>query len=447
VGFNRASSLLKRTIPTEDEHRLVDSLSVCYIRESFLHSELVEIGGHLVDLSVEMVLDLLDEGSVLGEHKVDGGTLSTETTSTTDSVDVVLLLVGQLVVNDEADLLHIDTSSEEIGGDQDTDGTGTELLHDDVTTELVHLTVHDANGEIVLGHGLLEVLNPFLGVTVDEGLVDVQVGIQVKEHLHLPLFLLNSDVVLVDTFEGKLLVLDQNLCGVSHKVLGHGKDLRGEGGGEKSDLDVSGEELEDVLNLGLEATGQHLVSLVQNEQLKVLSLQESSLHHVVDTSGSADNDVGATRLELLDVILNDGTTDASLNLDLHVLANGVDDVRNLHGQLTGGGHNKCLAVVRDTALGVSVDALKHTNGESTSLTGTRLGLSDGVFALDERQDTLLLDGGGVLETITVDAAKHTLLKSHIVKLINFQFPVRFENLFNSFLLGNLTDATALRKVV
>ena len=40
----------------------------------------------------------------------------------------------------------------------------------------------------------------------------------------------------------------------------------------------------------------------------------------------------------------------------------------------------------------------------------------------------MLDGRGVLETIAVNATKDTLLKPHIVKLINFQFPVRFENL-------------------
>ena len=68
-----------------------------------------------------MILDLLDEGSILGQHEVDGGTLSTETTSTTDSVDVVLLL-GELVVDNKTDLLNINTSSEEISSDQDTDG-------------------------------------------------------------------------------------------------------------------------------------------------------------------------------------------------------------------------------------------------------------------------------------------------------------------------------------
>ncbi len=76
---------------------------------------------HLVDLGVVMLLNLLDEHCILGKNEVDSSTLSSQTTSSTDSVDVVLLSEGKLVVYDETDLLDIDTSGEEIGCDEDTD--------------------------------------------------------------------------------------------------------------------------------------------------------------------------------------------------------------------------------------------------------------------------------------------------------------------------------------
>jgi hypothetical protein len=38
-------------------------------------------------------------------------------------------------------------------------------------------------------------------------------------------------------------------------MLGHTENFWGQGCGEKSDLDVAGQELEDVLDLGLETTG------------------------------------------------------------------------------------------------------------------------------------------------------------------------------------------------
>ncbi len=106
------------------------------------HSQFVEISGHLIDLSVVMILDLLEEAGVLGKHKVDGSSLTTETTSAADSMDVVLLLHRELVVDNETDLLDIDTSGKQVSGDENTDGTGSELLHHDFTLLLVHLSVH-----------------------------------------------------------------------------------------------------------------------------------------------------------------------------------------------------------------------------------------------------------------------------------------------------------------
>lgn len=393
-------------------------------------SELVKVSWHLVNLGVEMVLDGLNELGILGQDEIDSSSLSTVTTSSTNSVDVVLLLEGQLVVDNETNLLNINTSGKQVSGDENADGSGTELLHDDVSAQLVHLTVHNRDGEIVIGHGLLEFLNTLLGVTVDEGLVNVQVGVEVEENVHLPLFLFNSDVVLVNTFKSKLLVLDQNLRRVSHEVLGHAKDLWGESSGEKRNLDITGQELENVLNLSFEATGQHLIGFVEHEEFKIFSLEESSLHHVVNTAGGSDNDVGAASLELLDVVLDNSATNAGLDLDVHVFTDRVNDVCDLHRQLTGGGHDESLAMVGDAALGVSVNTLEHTNGESTSLTSTRLSLGNGVLTLNNWEDTFGLNGGWVLKTVTIDTTKDLLIQAHIVKLINFQVPVGFEDFFD-----------------
>jgi hypothetical protein len=64
----------------------------------------------------------------------------------------------------------------------------------------------------MLSHEFLELFDSLLGVTVDQSLVDVQVSVKVDQDVHLPLLFLNSNVVLVDTFKSKLLVLNKNLC-------------------------------------------------------------------------------------------------------------------------------------------------------------------------------------------------------------------------------------------
>lgn len=327
-------------------------------------SQFIEVGGHLIDLRVVMILDLLQETGITGQHEVDGCSLSAETTSTADSMDVVLLLLGKLKVDNESNLLDIDTTSEHISGDKDTHGTRSELLHHDFTLLLVHLTVHAGNDEVLLGHAALELVDSALRVTVDDGLVDVQVGVQVQQNVHLPLLLLDSDIVLMDTLESKVLLLDENLCWVPHEMLGQAQNIGGQRSREEADLNVGGEELENVLNLALEAAGQHLVRLVEDEQLEVVRLEESSLHHVVHAAGRSDDDVLAL-LEDTDVLTHDRASNTSVHLHTEVLANGVDHKGGLHNQLSNGCNDQGLRVVA-----CGVDTLQRSNSECTSLSSS-----------------------------------------------------------------------------
>jgi len=167
-----------------------------------------------------MFLELLDEAGVLRQHKVDRCSLSTETTSATNSVHVVFLTHGELVVNNESDLLDINTTGEQVSGDQNAGSSLTELLHDQVTLRLFHVRVHASDGEILLSHGSIEFFDALLGVAVDKRLHNVEVGVEVDKNLDLPLLLLHCNVVLLDTFKCKVLSLDQDFRGVTHEVLG-----------------------------------------------------------------------------------------------------------------------------------------------------------------------------------------------------------------------------------
>lgn len=280
-----------------------------------------------------MILDFLKEAGILRKNKVDGCSLSTETASTTDSVDVVLFLHGELVVDNETDLLDIDTSGEQVSGDEDTNSTGSELLHHDFTLLLVHLTVHTGDDEILFGHGALELIDSLLSVTVDDSLLDIKVGVEVKKYIHLPLVLLDGDIVLVDTFEGQVFLLDENLGRISHEMLGQTQNVGRQGGREQTNLDICWQELEDVLNLWLETTGKHLVSFVQDEELEVVSLQETSSHHIMHATGCTDHDVLAL-LEDTDVLAHHSATDAGVNLSLQVLADTVYNKGDLHREFT-----------------------------------------------------------------------------------------------------------------
>jgi hypothetical protein len=332
------------------------------------------VHGHLLDLCAVELLDLAHHADIVSGDEVDGNTLTSETSTTTDAVNVVLAVGGEIVVDDKGDLLDIDTTSEEVSGDEDTGRSGTELLHDNITLGLVHVTVHGGDGEVTSSELVGEPVDLPAGVAEDDGLGDGDGLVQVGQSVELPVLLLDSNVELLDTFKGKLVLLDENADRVAHELGGDLKDVLGHGGGQENDLGGLGQKLEDVVDLLGETARQHLVGLVEDEHLHVVGLQDTTLDHVVDTAGGTNNDLGAV-LESLHVVANAGAANAGVALNVHEVTDGDNDLLDLLGELTGGGEDKRLA-----GLDVGVDLLQGGDGEGSRFTGTGLGLRNDIVA-------------------------------------------------------------------
>jgi hypothetical protein len=350
-------------------------VSVCCsdIQDSELTSH---VHGHLLDLCAVELLNLAHHADIVGSDEVDGNTLTSETSTTTDAVDVVLAVGGKVVVDDEGNLLDIDTTGEEVGGDENTGRSGTELLHDDITLGLVHVTVHGGDGEVTGSELVGEPVDLPAGVAEDNGLGDCDGLVQVGEGVELPILLLDGNVELLDTFEGKLVLLDEDTDGVAHELGGDLEDVLGHGSGQENDLGGLGQKLEDIVDLLGETAGQHLVGLVKDEHLHGVGLQDTTLDHVVDTARSTDDDLG-TFLEGLHVVTDGGTANAGVARDVHEVTDGDDDLLDLLGQLAGGGENKSLA-----GLDRGVDLLEGGDGEGSGFTRTGLGLCNDIVACE-----------------------------------------------------------------
>ena len=92
-------------------------ICLAYVYLSVLYVSTVH--GHFVDLCPVKLLDISEDTDVVF-NEVDGDTLAPEAAGTTDAVDVQLTTVGQIVVDDERDLLNVQTTAPHIGGDQYT---------------------------------------------------------------------------------------------------------------------------------------------------------------------------------------------------------------------------------------------------------------------------------------------------------------------------------------
>mmetsp|Transcript_43107 Transcript_43107/g.77520 ORF Transcript_43107/g.77520 Transcript_43107/m.77520 type:complete len:280 (-) Transcript_43107:428-1267(-) len=258
-------------------------------------------------------------------------------------MDVVLAVGGQIKVNHEGHLLHIDTTSQQISSDEDTRGTRTELPHNDITLALVHVTMHARNSEITLLHLLLKPVNLAAGVAVDDGLGDGERFVQITEGVKFPLLLFDGNVKLLDTLKGQLILLNENADGITHERLSDLEHIERHGSREKAHLHRFGKELEDVIDLILETPGEHLISLIQEELADAIQPQRTTVDHVKDTTRRTHNHVD-TGLERTDIVTDSGTSNTSVHLKFHVVTEGDDDFLDLLGKLTGGGEDERLAL-------------------------------------------------------------------------------------------------------
>ena len=79
--------------------------------------------------------------------------------------------------------------------------------------------------------------------------------------------------------------------------------------------------------------------------------------------------------------------------DVHIVAEGNDDLLNLLSELTGRREDKSLG-----AFDREVELLEDGDGEGRGLASTGLSLSDDIVAFDDGDNCTLLDGGRALET-------------------------------------------------
>ena len=103
--------------------------------------DLVMYPRHTGILNSKLTFNVTKHSDVVGRHKVDGDSLTSEPSTTANTVDVIFTVGGQVIVDDQRNLLHIDSASKEVGCNKNTRGTRSELLHQNLTLFLFHITM------------------------------------------------------------------------------------------------------------------------------------------------------------------------------------------------------------------------------------------------------------------------------------------------------------------
>lgn len=158
---------------------------------------------------------------------------------------------------------------------------------------------------------------------------------------------------------------------------------------------------------------QHVVGLVNNEDSQLSRIKLAAADGVHDSARRADND-GTSNTSCSVDSTGNGSLDDEVGEEL---ANSLDDVLDLAGQLPGGGQKECLGLVW---FGV-VDPRQNGNNERSGLSCTRLRLGNHVAGRvgEKQRKSLLLDLGGLLEVHGEETLVDAIGAVGTVSLVSF----------------------------
>ena len=230
-------------------------------------------------------------------------------------------------------------------------------------------------------------------VAEDNSLPDGDHLVEIAQGIQLPLLLFDGDVELLNISQGpKFDPLDENPNRLSHELFGCLEHVCRHDSREKNNLSGLRKKPEDLIDPALETMGQHLISFLETEDLDVIGPEGPAVDHIEDAARSTNDNLWAL-LQLGHVLADAGPADRGVAFDVHVVAEGNDDLLNLLSRPGGRCEDENLC-----AFDREVELLEGGDGEGCGLASTRRSLSDGIVTLDNGEDRTSLEGGRTLET-------------------------------------------------
>ena len=263
-----------------------------------------------------------------------------------DAVHVGLLVVGALVVDDVGDVVDVDSSGGDIGGDEYVDAPLAEGSQGLLARDLSEVSVNGADGEPALS----EVIGDLLGCALGPGENHCGAATLGLKDAGDELGLVEG-VRAVHVLGGAL--VDRRIVGVlgadvrrlGQECAGQGHDRSGHRGREEHGLTGIRQRAHDSFDVGEESQVEHLVGLVENQDLHLAQDQVALAGEVEQTPGSTHHDVDAD-LQLADLMLErpaaedreqaDGPVLPIRGVDVQALGRDLEVVGHLDAQLARG---------------------------------------------------------------------------------------------------------------
>src|SRR4051794_1154655 len=339
-------------------------------------------------------LDRLQHPVLAGLGQRDRHPLAAAAPDPADPVDVGLRRRGHLVVDDVRELLDVEPTGGDVRGHEQGRGAAAEPSHHAIALLLAHPTVQRLGAVAAPVQRLGELVDLLAGAAEHDrrsGRLDVQHPAQ-GGRLVRP----RDDVRRLPdqrslAGSGRL-ALDPHPDRLAQVAAGDAVDSGRHGRREQHGLPAVGGLRQDPLEVLGEAHVQHLVGLVEHDDLDRAEPQGAAREVVQCPSGSRHDDVDAA-LQLAQLAADRLTAVDGQHPGAEVAAVLVHRLRHLHAELTRGDQHQSRGIVPARP---RWRALQHRESERGRLAGAGCCLPQHVLSCQQVRDRLALDRRGLL---------------------------------------------------
>ena len=308
---------------------------------------------------------------------------------------VDLGIFWNVVVDHQGDIVDINATCRQVGGDDDTCFTFSHQLHDAVPLALVHVCMEGEDIDAMSMEVICQAINGDLGTAENKSQRRLFSFDDMPEK---PAFVpwLDGHEALFHLGHSKLLgVSSREVNRLVHVLVSQFLDLRGDRCRHEDGLVLMFHAAKDLADVFSEADVEHSIDLVQHSNADTTVGQQASVVHVHDSARRPNDDVG---LLLQLACLNRNLLAAIHGEDLQagVSAELFEFSGDLDRQFPCGNEGEA----REGFL--RIDTLQHGKGKGSCLPGARFGLAKDVMTLDCLGNQFGLDMRGVLKSTVRD---------------------------------------------
>lgn len=133
-------------------------------------------------------------------NKVNRNSSSSEPSTSSNPVNIILFLGRKLKIHNKSDLMNIYSSGQQIGTDKNSGDTVSELLHNLISFLHRHSSVDITHHEVTALHIFCEFLALFFSIHVNETLINIDVPENLNKVFKFMSVRGTTDVVLLNSF-------------------------------------------------------------------------------------------------------------------------------------------------------------------------------------------------------------------------------------------------------